>query len=179
MYLVVFQGGLGLGSALWGALAERMGTPTALTLSGAALVVGLAAIPRWRLAVVTTLDLTPSAHWPEPHVAAMPAADAGPVQVQVEYRIDPEQAPEFSAAVHELGDVRRRDGAVAWGVYRDPAEAGRYVEVFVVESWVEHLRQHERVTNADRAIEDRVRRLHRGESPPAVTHLIASRRGSS
>jgi MFS family permease/quinol monooxygenase YgiN len=178
MYLVVFQGGLGLGSALWGGLAERMGTPTALVLSGAALVVGLAAIPRWRLAAATRLDLTASAHWPEPHAAAMPAADAGPVHVQVEYRIDPEQAGAFSAAVHELGAVRRRDGAIAWSLYRDPAEAGRYVEVFVVESWVEHRRQHERVTKTDRAIEDRVRGFHRGDSPPAVTHLIASRRGS-
>jgi len=178
IYLVVFQGGLGLGSAVWGALAERMGTPTALTLSGAALAVGLAAIPRWRLAGATTLDLTPSAHWPEPHVGEIPVADAGPVHVQVEYHIDPEQARAFSAALHELGAVRRRDGAIAWSLYRDPAETGRYVEVFVVESWAEHLRQHERVTNADRAIEERVRRFHRGDSLPTVTHLIASHLGS-
>jgi MFS family permease len=175
IYLVVFQGGLGLGSVLWGALAERTGTPTALAMSGAALVLGLAAIPRWRLAAATTLDLTPAAHWPEPHVAVMPEADAGPVHVQVEYRIDPGQAAAFAGAVHELGDVRRRDGAIAWTLYRDPANAGRYVEVFVVESWVEHLRQHERVTEADRAIEERVRSFHRGDTPPAVTHLIASR----
>lgn len=177
VYLVVFQGALGLGSALWGALAERAGTSTALTLSGAALVVGLAAIPRWRLAGATTLDLTPSAHWSEPHVAAPPAPDAGPVHVQVEYRIDPQQVEAFSAAIHELGDVRRRDGAIAWSLYQDPADPERYVEVFVVESWVEHLRQHERVTNADRVTQDRARRFHRGDFPPAVTHLIASRRG--
>lgn len=178
IYLVVFQGGLGLGSALWGVLAERIGTPTALALSGTALVVGLAAIPRWRLAGATALDLTPSAHWSEPHVAALPAADAGPVHVQVEYRIDPEQARAFSAAAHELGVVRRRDGAIAWSLYQDPAEPGRYVEVFIVESWVEHLRQHERVTKADHAIQERVRRFHRGDSAPTVTHLIASHRGS-
>jgi quinol monooxygenase YgiN len=76
-----------------------------------------------------------------------------------------------------LREVRRRDGALAWSLYRDPAEPGRYVEVFIVESWVEHLRQHERITTADRALEERARRFHRGSSPPTVTHLIASRPG--
>jgi MFS family permease len=175
LYLVVFQGGLGVGSAVWGALAERTGTATALTLSGAALVLSLAAIPRWRLATATTLDLAPAAHWPEPHVIATPAADAGPVQVQVEYRINRADGPAFAAAMHAISDVRRRDGAIAWTLYRDPGDVERYVEVFIVESWAEHLRQHERVTNADLAIEQRVRAFHRGDSPPAVTHLIASR----
>jgi MFS family permease len=177
VYLVVFQGGLGLGSALWGAVAERIGTQPALTLAGATLIFGLAAVPRWRL--VGALDLASAAHWPEPHVAAIPTADAGPVHVQVEYRIEPQHAREFSAAMHELREVRRRDGALAWSLYRDPAEPGRYVEIFVIESWVEHLRQHERVTTADTAVEARVRRFHEGDSPPAVTHLIADRPGSS
>jgi MFS family permease len=176
VYLVVFQGGLGLGSALWGAVAERIGTQAALTLAGAALVIGLAAIPRWRL--VGALDLAASVHWPEPYVVTPPEGDSGPVHVQVEYRIDPAQGHEFSAALHELREVRLRDGALAWSVYRDPAEPERYVEIFIVESWVEHLRQHERVTTADRAIEERVRHFHRAGSPPVVTHLIASRPGS-
>ena len=175
VYLVVFQGGLGVGSAVWGAVAERVGTATALTLAAVALALGLAAIPRWRLSAATTLDLTPSAHWPEPHVDVMPDADAGPVQVQVEYRIKPEQAVAFSEAVLDLREVRRRDGAIQWTLYRDPADGMRYVEVFIVHSWAEHLRQHERVTIADRDIEERVRSLHAGDGPPAVSHLIAHR----
>jgi MFS family permease len=173
VYLVVFQGGLGVGSAVWGAVAERVGTATALTLAAAALVLGLAAIPRWRLAAATNLDLTPSAHWPEPHVDVMPQADAGPVQVQVEYRINPDQAVAFSAAMLDLREVRRRDGAIQWRLYRDPADRLRYVEVFIVRSWAEHLRQHERVTMADRDIEARVRQFHIGDGPPTVSHLIA------
>jgi len=176
VYLVVFQGGLGLGSALWGAVAERIGTSLALALAGVALVAGLAAIPRWRLGV--TVDLTPSAHWPEPHVVAAPSLDSGPVYVQVEYRVDSMQAREFLAVVSELGGVRRRDGALAWSVYRDPADLERYVEIFLVESWVEHLRQHDRVTQADRTLEERVRRFHRGGSPPVVTHLVAGSAGT-
>jgi MFS family permease len=179
VYLVVFQGGLGVGSAAWGALAERVGVEAALALSGLGLVLGLAAIPRWPLAAATTRDLTPSAHWPEPHVDITPNAEAGPVQVQVEYRIDPTQAGEFAAVMEDLGSVRRRDGAISWALYRDSAEPSRHVEVFLVESWVEHLRQHERVTVADRAIEERVRAFHVGDAPPAVSHLIASHRGDA
>jgi Transmembrane secretion effector len=52
---------------------------------------------------------------------------------------------------------------------------GRFVETFVVESWAEHLRQHERVTAADRAVEERARAFHTGDGPPIVSHLIAAR----
>jgi predicted MFS family arabinose efflux permease len=49
MYLLVLQGGMALGSTLWGALASKVGVPTALLCSALALVVGLASIRRHRL----------------------------------------------------------------------------------------------------------------------------------
>src|SRR5437870_4390343 len=174
IYLIVFQGGLGLGSALWGLAAEHVGASIALASSAGAACVGLAAIRRWPLRAITTLDLAPSAHWPEPHLDVVPAPDEGPVRVEVEYRIDPAQADAFALAIRDLEPIRRRDGAVNWAVYQDPGQKGRYVESFIVESWVEHLRQHERVTLSDRAVEERIRRFHVAATPPAVTHLIAA-----
>src|SRR3989449_9569477 len=174
IYLLVFQGGLGVGSALWGLAAQHVGVAIALASSACAAVVGLAAIRRWPLRAVTTLDLAPSAHWPEPHLDVVPAPDEGPVRVEVEYRIDPSQADGFTQAIRDLEPIRRRDGAVNWAVYQDPGQKGRYVESFIVESWVEHLRQHERVTLSDRAVEERIRRFHVAATPPAVTHLIAA-----
>jgi len=174
IYLLVFQGGLGLGSALWGFVAEHVGASSALASSAGGALLGLAAIRRWPLRAVTTLDLTPSAHWPEPHLDVVPAPDEGPVRVEVEYRIDPSQADGFTQAIRDLEPIRRRDGAVNWAVYQDPGQKGRYVESFIVESWVEHLRQHERVTLSDRAVEERIRRFHVAATPPAVTHLIAA-----
>jgi len=58
-------------------------------------------------------------------------------------------------------------------VFEDAADKGRMVETFLVESWLEHLRQHERVTNADRVLQDAVHRFHIS-GDPKVTHLIAS-----
>ena len=176
IYLIVFQGGLGLGSALWGLAAEHVGASIALASSAGAACVGLVtAIRRWPLRASTTLDLAPSAHWPEPHLDVVPAPDEGPVRVEVEYRVDPADAGAFVNAIGDLEPIRRRDGAVSWAVYQDPTHKGRYVETFVVESWLEHLRQHERITVADRTVQEGIRRFHSGGTPPAVTHLIAAR----
>src|SRR6266446_6101048 len=174
IYLLVFQGGLGLGSAFWGFVAEHVGASIALASSAGGALLGLAAIRRWPLRAVTPLDLTPSAHWAEPHLDVAPAPDQGPVRVDIDYRIDSAQADAFALAIRDMELIRRRDGAVNWAVYRDPGQKGRYVETFVVESWVEHLRQHERVTLRDRAVQERVRRFHVAATPPAVTHLIAA-----
>ena len=52
------------------------------------------------------------------------------------------------------------------------AEPGRFVETFLLDSWLEHLRQHDRVTDADREQQDIVNRFQVGD-PPQVTHLVA------
>lgn len=153
LYLIVFQGGLGLGSALWGLAAQHLGASIALAAAAGAACVGLAAILRWPLRAITPLDLEPSAHWSEPHVDVVPAPDDGPVRVEVEYRVDPANAGAFVKALGDLEPIRRRDGAVSWAVYHDPADEGRYVEAFIVESWLEHLRQHERITVGDQAVQ--------------------------
>jgi hypothetical protein len=113
-------------------------------------------------------------HWPAPVVAGEMAHARGPVMVTLEYRIDPAERKAFLAAMGELGAERRRDGAFAWGVFEDAADPARYVEYFMLESWIEHLRQHERVTHADRILQERVRHFHQGDTPPMVTHLLAA-----
>jgi len=174
-YLLVFQGGLALGSVLWGALAARAGTRAALVIAAAALVGGLAATLRWPMSSGASLDLRPSLRWPEPRIEIEARADEGPVLVTIQYRVDPEKGNDFVAALHALGRVRRRDGAIQWGVFHDTADPARYVETFLVESWVEHLRQHQRGTIADRAIEEAARAFHVGAAPPQTDHLIYAR----
>ena len=119
------------------------------------------------------MDLTPSMHWPEPVLANGFDQDRGPVMTMIEYDVDPDAAPDFLAALHDLSRARRRGGAFAWGVVEDVAEPGRFVEYFMEASWLEHLRHHERVTEADREIQERVRRYQRGRAAPKVSHLLA------
>ena len=96
--------------------------------------------------------------------------DQGPVLVTVEYRVDPQNVNTFLLAMQPYGRVRRRDGASRWGIFHDVERADVYLESFVVTSWAEHLRQHERLTRADAEAEERVQRYVRGE--PIVRHLI-------
>jgi Transmembrane secretion effector len=77
--------------------------------------------------------------------------------------------------MREIGSERKRDGAFAWGVFEELAEEGRYTETFLIESWLELMYLYERVTNADRRMEERVRQLL--IEPPKITHLIAPKRG--
>jgi hypothetical protein len=74
--------------------------------------------------------------------------------------------------------IRRRDGATRWELFCDAADPERVLETFEVASWIEHLRQHERVTVADRTIEEQALALRIPGSTPVVSHFIALRNGS-
>jgi hypothetical protein len=169
----VIQGSLAIGAVVWGSVALHTGLPEALLIAAGGMGVGLIVAGRFRLSANEGLDLTPAAPVPAPSVAG-DLADGGPVLVTVEYRVEATRADEFVDAIRRLARVRRRDGAQLWGVFRDPADPTRYVETFTVESWAEHLRQHERMTVADRELVSVVREFHIGDAPPVVTHLIAA-----
>jgi predicted MFS family arabinose efflux permease len=173
MFVTTFFGAVSLGSAIWGQAAATAGLPAAHVLAAAGLLVAIPLTWRWKLQTGAGIDLTPSMHWPAPIVTHEVEQDRGPVLVTVEYRIDPNNREPFLAALESLGRERRRDGAYAWGVFEDTAIEGRMVETFLVESWLEHLRQHERVTNADRVLQDLVRRFHT-QGAPTVAHLVAA-----
>ena len=130
----------------------------------------------WKLQTAAGIDLTPSMHWPTPVISHEVEHDQGPVLVTVEYRIEPANREAFLRALERLAHERRRDGAYAWGVFEDAAEEGRFLETFLVESWLEHLRQHQRVTNADRLLQNAVHQFH-VKGVPKVTHFIAAEPG--
>ena len=173
IFMLVFQGGLAAGSALSGAVAARAGIQDALLWAGLGIVATTALGLVARLPDATT-DVSPWNHWRMPAIVndLRPEFDEGPVLVTVEYRVNRDQMEEFLEAIHEYGRVRRRDGAYRWGVYRDLEQADRCVETFLIRSWAEHLRQHERSTKADREVEERLRAHVAGE--PKVRHLVSA-----
>lgn len=176
LYIFVFQGAMAIGSVVWGEVAERFGLRVSLAASGVALVAGLAITLRWALPGSGSIDTRPSLHWPEPNVVVEPKPDDGPVLVTVEYVVDDDDAHAFRAAMAGLERIRRRDGAVSWGLFEDASTPGRYIESFLVDSWAEHVRQHARATMADLAVEEQVRAFHRGEGAPRVNHWISALR---
>ncbi len=173
LFIAIFFGSMALGSVVWGQVAVLFGIPAALLAAAAGAVLGVLFSRPFKLHRGAGLDLNPSMHWPAPLVAGNIEPDRGPVLVTTEYRIDPKDATAFLDALSALSAARRRDGAFAWGVFEDVAEPGRYLEYFFEESWLEHLRHHERVTEADRALQERVQAFHGGKTPPRVSHFLA------
>jgi len=173
MYSLVFGGSLALGSAVWGTLATRYSVALALDIAAVCSVLALMLNGRYRLVRIEEFSLAPWVHWPEPVVVVQPEPEHVPVLVVLEYLIDPDRSTEFRKAMHDMRRVRRRDGASRWGLYSDPSQPGRFVETFIVESWAEHMRQHARITQADRAIEEKVLAFHLPGGVPKTTHLIS------
>jgi MFS family permease len=173
LFTTVFFGCMTLGSAVWGELAAMLGLPATHFIAAAGAVVAIIVTWPWKLRAGTAIDLTPSMHWPTPEVAEDVDQDRGPVLVTVEYRVRPEDREAFLDSIEPLRLERLRDGAFRWGIYEDAAVPGRMVETFLVSSWMEHLRQHERVTNADRLVQEAVLRFHL-DGEPTVTHFIAA-----
>ena len=173
IYVAVMFGAMSLGSAIWGEAATFAGVPAACMIAAAGAALSVPILMRWKLQTAATLDLTPSMHWPEPIVSSEIDSDRGPVMVTVEYRINPADRTAFLAALAKLADERRRDGAFDWSVFEDAAQEGRLVETFLLDSWLQHLRQHERVSNTDRELQDIVHGFHL-DGTPRVTHLITA-----
>jgi hypothetical protein len=104
------------------------------------------------------------------------APDLGPVLVTVKYVIDPTKAPEFLEEIYKYQRVRRRDGASRWAIFYDTEAPHVYLENFLVDSWAEHQRQHERFTVADSEVERRV--LSYTLEPTIVKHYLHAKRRS-
>jgi MFS family permease len=171
IFSLVYMGSFALGSALWGGVAQRRGIGLALIYSGFG-TVGSVMLALFARLPDSTADLTPWNHWRVPVIVKEVGAEflEGPVLVTIEYSVVLGREAEFIEAIRKYARTRRRDGAYQWGIYRDTEVANRFVEIFLVHSWAEHLRQHERQTKADRDVEQRVSSYVAGE--PKVRHLL-------
>ena len=172
MNLVSTQASLALGSALWGALASATSTSVALAASAGAMMVLYAINRRTRVEMGREADVSPGAQPPDLAIAFQPLPDDGPVLIQIEYQIAPENRDAFLRAARAAQRTRRRNGATSWRVFRDLAEDGRYVERFIIASWAEYVRLRQRMTVADRALQERVEALQRPGIPIRVSRLI-------
>jgi MFS family permease len=173
-YLLTVQGGTAAGAALWGTVATVWGVRWALGAAACALAVGTLVARKFRLARGERLDLRSVPYDAEPRLVLEPRPEQGPVLVTVEYRVPESNADQFAEAMKKVGRVRRRTGARRWGLFRDPADPERFLETFLVESWEEHLRQHQRVTATDRRVEDEARALASSASEPTASHFVSA-----
>src|SRR5437879_606790 len=174
VHQLVYWGGVAIGSIVWGIVAEIWGIPIALLAAAIGLVIGLVTSTRYKLKPLTDVDMTPSMHWSSPRVMIdIDEHEESSVLVEIEFQVDPTHSHEFESAMNKVRSLRLRDGAINWELFHDIENPSRYVEMFTSESWTEHLRQHERITKADLAIEQHAISFHIGKDPPRISHLIS------
>ena len=173
-YLLTVQGGTAAGAALWGTLASVFDVRVALAAAAGTLALGTLVARRFRLVWGERLDLRSSPYTSEAALVIEPRPEQGPVLVTIAYRVPEANAGEFAVRMGKVGRVRRRTGARRWGLWRDPADPSRFLETFLVESWEEHLRQHQRVTATDRRLEEEAQALADSVGEPAARHYVSA-----
>ncbi len=180
IYQMSLMGGAAAGSLLWGQVASWTDVRTAVLAAAATGMVLLLATRRLTVEGGSDIDFTPAAVGamaPEPAQAVHP--EAGPVMVTLQYQIDPVRAAEFAAVMQRTRRARLRQGALSWGLFRDVAVPGRYIEYFVDENWLEHQRRLERFTAFDAELRGQRMAFHIGAAPPVLRRYVANESAES
>jgi MFS family permease/quinol monooxygenase YgiN len=172
IYQVALMGGAGLGAALWGQVAAWTDVRTSIAAAAATGAALLWLTRRHSIHGGTEEDLTPQS-WKAPVTREPVAPSAGPVLTTIEYRVDPARIDEFRSVMQETRRSRLRGGVLSWELFRDTLDPDRFIEYFIDETWVEHLRRFDRFTASDIALRQRRLALHVGDAPPLVTRCIA------
>ncbi len=174
MHVLSALGSFALGSAFWGAMAGIVGLPAALCAAAALMLAGLLLARRFPLRMGVATEVT-QAPFTDLLVADEPDPEAGPVAVEVIYRIREAEAEAFVAVAQQLRAPRHRDGATFWRLYRDLDDRSRYVERFIVQRWVDYLHQRARATLADQALEEELRGYLAPGEAVEMRHYLAER----
>jgi MFS family permease len=172
IYQVALMGGAAAGSLVWGYVAAWANVPASVAAASAFGALGIVVLRRRTLESRVEPDYTPMpAHLSEPAVGVAPGD--GPVMVTIEYTIDPARIAAFTEVMQRTRRARLRQGALSWGLFRDAAQPGRYIEYFVDENFVEHQRRLERFSAFDAGLREERLAFHRGDQPPRVKRYVA------
>jgi MFS family permease len=172
LYQVAAFGGMALGSWGWGVAAGREGLLLTLCVAGGLQLVCALIGLRVPLSSTSGLNLDLVSRWTEPDLAVEIESRSGPIVITIEYIIDEADIDEFLAAMADRRRIRRRDGARNWTLMRDRADPRLWIERYHTPTWLDYVRHNQRMTQADIAVTDHVRALHRGKDRPRVHRLI-------
>ncbi len=177
VFIASFMGVMAMGAVGWGRLAAATSIQATLLAAAGLGALGTLLTSRISLEAVTKTDNTPAPPISEPQLTP-PAGDEdrGPVLVSIEYDIERENAQAFIQAMQAVRRVRLRNGSAGWGIFQDTQNERRFREIYLDQSWLDHLRQQYRVTQEDRRSLDAANAFHRGDQEPRITRHVAPRR---
>ena len=174
VYLLVLNGGLAVGSVIWGIIANSFGIPVTLSIASLALGATIIARKRYSTTLLDDLDFTPASdHWSLPtELSVDPPQNDSQALITIDYKIDPKLSDEFEQSVRELGRILKSEGMAYWELYQDTTDIGHYIEIRIADTWTDHMRQHERVTKNVQVMEDKIRALLKDGPQPIVSHYV-------
>jgi MFS family permease len=175
LHVLCSLGSFAIGSAIWGALSGLTGLAATLSIAAGLMLAGPLLARRFPLRMGDVDEVTQAPLSEDLFVAQQPDPEAGPVAVEIAYRVRADAVAPFVEAVSQLRGPRRRDGATLWRLYRDLGDPCRYTERFLVTSWADYLHQRSRATLADQELERAVREFLQPGEVPQVLHYIAER----
>jgi MFS family permease len=171
VYTIVLFGSQALGALVFGAFADLLGLVQAFLIAASFAAVAAASIRTWPFLETSSMDRSTVVYWPEPQLASDLGPDSRTITVTVSYRVPTANQQPFLDAMANVRGSRLRTGAISWDRYRDGEHDDTFVELFLVPSWEEHLRQHhQRLTGTDRAYQQHATALTEGE--PVIAHLV-------
>jgi len=157
LYQSMLTGGMALGAWTWGRLAADHGVGAALAISGLALLasplLGLI-LPLPRISSEAAEELAAPQ---DPEVALAITLKSGPVVIEMDYEVDPDQARQFYDAMLKLQRARQRNGAFEWSLSRDIGDPALWTERYLCPTWGDYLRLRGRFTHSDVALQDAAR----------------------
>ena len=175
VYLLILNGGLVVGSVIWGAVANTFGIPVTLLVASLALAATIIARKPYSSKLLDDLDFTPASdHWSLPPQSSIdPKQDDNRALVTIEYKnIDPKLSHEFERSIHELGRILKSEGMAYWELFQDPSDISHYIEIRIADTWTDHMRQHENVTMNVQDMENRILELIKDCPRPTILHYI-------
>jgi predicted MFS family arabinose efflux permease len=175
IYLLILNGGLVVGSLLWGTIANIFGISLTLLVSSLSLGATIIARKRYSSNLLDDLDFIPASdHWSLPPQSSVnPSQNENQALITIEYnKIDSKLSFEFEQRVRELGRILKSEGMAYWELFQDPADNGHYIEIRIADTWTDHMRQHEYVTKNIKVMEDGIRDLIKDCPQPIISHYI-------
>lgn len=176
-YQAISSGGIAVGSWAWGHVTDVAGVNVALLLA-AALLIASPLLGFW-LPMPRV-----SARGEEPEMLADPevrlalTGRSGPLVVVIEYRVAQENARAFHNLMQDVQLFRQRNGAYGWSIARDIADPELWTERYHCPTWLDYLRQRNRATQMERALDRQASAFHIGPEPVRVRRMLERPFGS-
>ena len=114
----------------------------------------------------------------DPEVQLSLTGRSGPLVVEIEYRVAPDNARAFHNVMQDVQLSRQRNGAYGWSIARDIADPELWTERYHCPTWLDYLRQRNRATQSERALHQRAIDFHLGPDPIRVRRMLERPFGS-